>query len=130
MKYSKAEKKYWDKKANITKGPYEYGYFRGWHHINESLDIFMLVIVAIGIAISGVYSNEYETGADAVLLSSKYGKTKLVAGKIIVSLLFSVGTVLLGILLCIIPILLFWGRKVGICLYKFLVRIFFIIGIY
>ena len=111
MKYSRAEREYWDKKANITKGPYKYGYFRGWHHINESLDIFMLVIVAIGIAISGVYSKEHETGADAVLLSSKYGKTKLVAGKIIASLIFSVTTVLLGILLCIIPILIFFGTE-------------------
>lgn len=111
MKYSRAEREYWDKKANITKGPYKYGYFRGWHHTNESLDIFMLVIVAIGIAISGVYSNEHETGADAVLLSSKHGKTKLAVGKIIASLLFAVATVLLGTLLCIIPILLFFGTE-------------------
>lgn len=111
MKYSKVEKEYWDKKANITKGPYKYGYFHGWYHINESLDIFALVIIAIGIAISGVYSNEHETGADAVLLSSKYGKTKLVVGKIIASLIFSVCTVLLGMLLCIIPILLFFGTE-------------------
>ena len=111
MKYSKIEKEYWDKKANITKGPYEYGYFRGWYYINDSLDIFALIIMAIGIALSGVYSNEHETGADAVLLSSKYGKSKLVAGKIIASLIFSVGTILLGILLCTIPLLLFFGRE-------------------
>jgi ABC-type transport system involved in multi-copper enzyme maturation permease subunit len=111
MKYSRVEKEYWDKKANATKGPYQYGYFRGWTYVDESLDIFMLVIVAIGIAISGVYSNEHETGADAVLLSSKYGKTKLVVGKIIASLIFSMCTVLLGILLCILPLLLFFGIK-------------------
>src|SRR5699024_6691254 len=73
--------------------------------------MFALVILAIGIAISTVYSSEHETEADAVLLSSKYGRTKLVTGKIIASLIFAVFTVLLGVLLCIIPILLFFGSE-------------------
>src|SRR5699024_265615 len=107
IRYSKIEKKFWEKRADVTKGPYKYGYFSGWYYIDESLDMFALVILAIGIAISSVYSSEHETEADAVLLSSKYGRTKLVTGKIIASLIFAVFTVLLGVLLCIIPILLF-----------------------
>lgn len=111
MNHTDAEKDFWNQKANATKGPYQYGYFAGWHYFNESLDIVIILILAIGIAISSVYSSEHETGSDAVLLSSKYGRTKLVTGKIIASLIFSIVTVLLGILLCIIPILMFFGTE-------------------
>ena len=40
------------------------------------------------IVIAPVFSGEYQAGTDAVILSGKYGKTKLVTAKIISSILF------------------------------------------
>ena len=40
--------------------------------------------------IAPVFAGEYQAGTDAVILSGKYGKTKLITAKIVASLLFGV----------------------------------------
>ncbi|QQY79086.1 ABC transporter permease [Keratinibaculum paraultunense] len=111
MNLTSTEREFWQQRANITKGPYQYGYYQGWNYINDSLDIVVFLVLAIGIGISGVFSEEHETGMDAILLSAKYGRTKLVTGKITASLIFAIVVVLVGLLLCVVPILLFFGTE-------------------
>ena len=108
-KYSTLEKGFWYKKANSTKGPYRYGFYEGWSQINGTLDIFLFLLLAIGVGVCGVFSKEHETGADAIILSSKYGKSKVIVGKIIAALIFTITVVLLGLLICILPCLLYYG---------------------
>lgn len=50
----------------------------------------MFAVLAICIVIAPVFSGEYQAGTDAVILSAKYGKTKLTTAKIIAALLFGV----------------------------------------
>ena len=50
----------------------------------------MFAILAICIVIAPVFSGEYQAGTDAVILSGKYGKTKLITAKIVSSLLFAI----------------------------------------
>lgn len=109
MKYSVTEKKFWYQKANLTKGPYQYGFYEGWEQINNSLDMFLFLLLSIGLGVCGIFSKEHETGADAIILSSKYGKSKLIVGKITASLIFSIAIVVLGIIICITPCLVYYG---------------------
>ena len=50
----------------------------------------MFAILAICIVIAPVFAGEYQAGTDAVILSGKYGKTKLTTAKIVAALLFGV----------------------------------------
>lgn len=50
--------------------------------------LLMFSLLAVCIVIAPVFSGEYQAGTDAVILSAKYGKTKLTTAKIVASYLF------------------------------------------
>lgn len=87
-KQSDEQKKYWQSISNKIKTPIQYGYYEGWEIMISSFELFMFVLLAICITIAPVFSGEYQAGTDAVILSGKYGKTKLNTAKIISSLLY------------------------------------------
>lgn len=82
------QKEYWGSMQNNIDTPLQYGYYEGWSIIISSFELLMFAILAICIVIAPVFSGEYQTGTDAVILSAKYGKTKLTTAKITASLLF------------------------------------------
>ena len=68
----------------------------------------MFVVLAICIVIAPVFSGEYQSGTDAVILSGKYGKTKLTTAKILAALLFGVLAFTLHVLVALaIPLTAF-----------------------
>ena len=87
---SEAEKDYWRNMNNDVKEPFQYGYFGGWEIIISSFELLMFDILAICIVIAPVFAGEYQAGTDAVILSGKYGKTKLTTAKIFAALIFGV----------------------------------------
>ena len=62
--------------------------YEGWLTINTCFELLMFAILAVCIVLAPVFSGEYQVGTDAVILSGKYGKTKLTTAKIIASYLF------------------------------------------
>lgn len=82
------QKEYWCSMQSKVNTPLQYGYYEGWSIIISSFELLMFAILAICIVIAPVFAGEYQTGTDAVILSAKYGKTKLTTAKIIASLLF------------------------------------------
>lgn len=82
------QKEYWSGMASTVDTPLQYGYYEGWNIIISSFELIMFAILAVCIIIAPVFAGEYQTGTDAVILSAKYGKTKLITAKIIASLLF------------------------------------------
>lgn len=87
---SDREKEYWQNMNSQVEEPFSYGYFRGWEVIITAFELLMFAVLAICIAIAPVFSGEYQAGTDAVILSGKYGKTKLTAAKIWAALFFGV----------------------------------------
>ena len=68
----------------------------------------MFALLAICIVIAPVFSGEYQAGTDAVILSAKYGKTKLAIAKIAASLLFGTVAFILHIVVaCGLPLAAF-----------------------
>lgn len=85
---SEEQKAYWrDMNSKVDK-PFQYGYYEGWEIIISSFELIMFALLAVCIVIAPVFSGEYQAGTDAVILSAKYGKTKLTTAKIIASYLF------------------------------------------
>ena len=102
------QKEYWSNKASNIDTPLQYGYYEGWDIIISSFELLMFAILAICIVIAPVFSGEYQSGTDAVILSAKYGKTKLTTGKIVASLLFGTIAFALHILVaCGLPLMAF-----------------------
>lgn len=87
---SEEQKAYWWDMNNEVKEPFQYGYYSGWEIIISSFELLTFALLAVCIVIAPVFSGEYQAGTDAVLLSAKYGKTKLTTAKITASFLFGV----------------------------------------
>lgn len=96
---SEQQKEYWSNMSSEVKVPFQYGYYEGWAIIISSFELLMFGLLAVCIILAPVFSGEYSTGIAAILLASKYGKTKLIRAKIIASLLFGVLAFTLHILL-------------------------------
>lgn len=84
------EKDYWRDMNNKVEEPFQYGYFGGWEVIVSAFELLMFAVLAVCIVIAPVFSGEYQAGTDAVILSGKYGKTKLTTAKIWAALLFGI----------------------------------------
>lgn len=87
-KLSDTQKAYWSRMNSKVDTPLQYGYYGGWEIIISSFELFMFALLCVSIVIAPVFSGEYQAGTDAVILSGRYGKTKLITAKIISSLLF------------------------------------------
>lgn len=107
-KLSNEQKEYWGSMADKVDVPLQYGYYGGWEVIISSFELLMFVLLAICIVIAPVFSGEYQAGTDAVILSAKYGKTKLAIAKIAASLLFGTAAFVLHIVVaCGLPLAAF-----------------------
>lgn len=87
-KLSEEQKAYWRDMNSKVDEPFTNGYYEGWKIIISSFELLIFALLAVCIVISPVFSGEYQAGTDTVILSAKYGKTKLTTAKIIASYLF------------------------------------------
>ncbi|MGN0203552.1 MAG: ABC transporter permease subunit [Coprococcus sp.] len=92
---NETEQQYWLKKSLSISSPYEYGYVLGWANFGDTAGMLMICMLGICIAIAPVFAGEYQTGTDAIILSTRYGKNKTVTAKIIAAILF--GTVVFAV---------------------------------
>lgn len=85
---SEEQKAYWRDMNSKVDEPFTYGYYEGWEIIISSFELLMFALLAVCIVIAPVFSGEYQAGTDAVILSAKYGKTRLTTAKIAATYLF------------------------------------------
>ena len=87
-KYSSAEQKFWEKKAEELTPPVYYGYAEGWKRVIDCIGYFLFPLMGLCILLARIYAGEYENGAEHIVLTTKYGKTKVIAAKNLAALLF------------------------------------------
>ena len=87
--YSDAEMSYWHGKFDQIQWPVEFGYAGAWKNALDWASFLALAIVALCIALSGVFAGEYQNRTAAVALPTKRGKRALPAAKIIAALAFT-----------------------------------------
>lgn len=101
-----AEKEYWfGQDAGIDE--YEYGYYKAWGCMLDSVswNVMLLIIICIGTA--PVFAGEYQTKTDSLLLSMRFGKSKLIRAKILASVCYTS--------------VIYWGIVIGYALIYFAV---------
>lgn len=87
--YSEAERAYWTEMRSSVSEPIEYGYSGGWDNIVNCFAFLVFAILAVCITLAPVFSFEYQSGADAVVLATRHGRTRLVAAKILAALAYA-----------------------------------------
>ncbi len=105
---SREQKEYWSGMADEVEIPLQYGYYGGWEVIISSFELLLFSVLAICIVTAPVFAGEYQAGTDAVILSAKYGKTKLITAKIAAAFLFGTAAFILHVLVaCGLPLAAF-----------------------
>lgn len=107
--YTKAEQEYWLKKSEKIETPITYGYAEGWARILDIMGFFCIPLVSLFIMTATTYAGEYESNADHIILTTKYGKSKVVAAKNLAALLFGALFHTINIAVSFLIILLSYG---------------------
>ncbi len=71
--FSDSEKAFWLGRISSVTIPYEYGYHTGWEMLFSCLELFVIGMIGICICVSGTFFGKYQSGADSIILSSRYG---------------------------------------------------------
>ncbi len=87
--YSNAERAYWTEMQASVSEPIELGYAGGWNNIIDCVAFLAFCVLAVCITLAPCFSFEYQSGADAVVLSTRHGRGRLVAAKIAASLVYA-----------------------------------------
>lgn len=107
--YSKAEREYWTKKSEKIETPFIYGYAEGWARILDLMAFFIIPLVSLFVMDATVYAGEYESNADHIILTTKYGKSKVITAKNIAAFLFGGLFFTINIIISFLIILLSFG---------------------
>ena len=71
--------------------PFYYDYYIGWERLSSGFSWIVAILLGavIVICLSPVFSQEYSFQTDAIILTSKLGKSKLIVAKLLSSFLFT-----------------------------------------
>ena len=91
--YSQTEKEFILNKDSKIKTPFSYDYADGWGDILQRgfFTVFLLIGLAVCVIIAPIFAYEYQTGADAVVLSTRFGRKRIIQAKILAGFLVSSG---------------------------------------
>ena len=85
--YSDAEKDFWNSKAQGVSTPVEYGYAGGWKSFLGLVQHLIFALLAVVITCASIFNGEYRAKTDAVLLSTKFDKSKLGRAKVLAAVI-------------------------------------------
>lgn len=87
--YTDTETSYWRSLVDKVSWPMEWGYDGGWHYALTWRGFTGLAVVALCIALSGVFAGEYRDRTAAVVLPTRRGKRALPVAKAVAAFLFT-----------------------------------------
>lgn len=107
--YTDAERTFWMDKVKGVQTPAEYGYAGGWLDFFDMSAFLILALIATAIACANVFNTEYREKTDAVMLSTKFGKSKLGRAKAIASVIAASAIYLVMVAVILEVPLIFFG---------------------
>ena len=94
------QKKYLEKKYNEIKLPVEYESYSSWDTMIMYVETYSIILaIIVGFICAGIFADDFQTKADAVFFSTKYGRTKAVKTKILAGIATTVMIYCMGIIL-------------------------------
>lgn len=111
--YAPSERSLWTGKLSEISWPLEYGYADGWVTSFNWTTFLALAIVALCVALSGVFSSEYQNRTASIVLPTVQGKRALPLAKVMASLAFATLYWWLTVAIMLCTIFLFFGTEGG-----------------
>ena len=107
--YSEAERAYWTGMRSSVPEPIEYGYSGGWDNVVNCAAFLVFPILAACVTLAPAFSFEYSSGADAVVLATRRGRSTLVAAKVVAGLAYATALFALCAAVIVGVSLIFYG---------------------
>lgn len=121
QKLSEKEKAYWLEKENEIDRPFVFGYAGGWETILKGfLSLNFMLVLAITICLSNVFSEEHLRKTDQLILCSRYGRRQLYFSKVAAGVTFGTGcaaVLLLAAVISVACVLGLGGSEVAVQIY-------------
>ncbi|AIQ69732.1 ABC transporter permease subunit [Paenibacillus graminis] len=96
--YSVNEKDFFIEMNKSIPVPFQMDYVTGWQKVFQSLRSFFLIIsFVIAISLAPVFASEYQSGTDSVILSTRYGRNKIITAKFKASFIVTCGVTCIAI---------------------------------
>lgn len=108
-KYTKGEQRYWLSQAKKIQTPVYFGYVNGFQQWFDMVGFFCIPLIALLIMMATVYAGEYEQSTDQIILTTKYGKSKIVRAKNIAALLYGMLFAALNVIISFVVMLGWYG---------------------
>lgn len=109
--YSEAERAYWTEMRASVPEPVTYGYSGGWDNIVNCAAFLVFAILAACVTLAPAFSFEYQSGADAVVLATRRGRSTLVAAKVVAGLAYASALFALSAAIIVGVSLAFYGAE-------------------
>lgn len=119
--YSEQEKEFWLNMAEQVQTPFQWGDDAVMDLVRIIIGIAFYLLFVIVICVAPVFASEYESGAVALLLTTKRGKTTLITAKILTAVVFAITYLSIGIgsaLLILGMVVGFWGSELPVQLWS------------
>lgn len=107
--YSEAERAYWTGMRSSVPEPIEYGYSGGWGNVVDCAAFLVFPVLAACVTLAPAFSFEYQSGADAVVLATRRGRSTLVAAKVVAGLACATALFALSAAIIVGVSLVFYG---------------------
>ena len=88
--YTEAEKEFWLNKASHVKTPFAWGSRELASRMEDMMSVPFFLLAIVIECVAPIFSKESDTGAVQLLLTTRYGKTRLIQAKIAASIIFTV----------------------------------------
>ncbi|ASA20703.1 hypothetical protein [Paenibacillus donghaensis] len=112
--YSAEEKAYYAQKNESIPVPFQVEYVSGWQQVFENLpSVFLVTALVIAILLAPMFAGEYQSQADAIILTSRHGHNKLIAAKLKASLIVSLGLLAVALTVYTLLLLIVFGFDGG-----------------
>ena len=82
-RFTQAEKDFMIQKYEELKTPFYYEYMDGWAALLQNISTFILMLaLVIGFLVSGIFSDEFQSKADSIFFSTRFGRSRGISAKV------------------------------------------------
>ena len=115
-RFTQAEKDFMIQKYKKLKTPFYYEYMDGWAALLQNISTFILVLaLVIGFLVSGIFSDEFQTKADSIFFSARFGRSRGISAKVGAGFCITTGFYLMFVFLYTFIVLFVLGADGASC---------------
>ena len=115
-RFTQAEKDFMIQKYKKLKTPFYYEYMDGWAALLQNISTFILMLaLVIGFLVSGIFSDEFQTKADSIFFSARFGRSRGISAKVGAGFFITPGFYLMFVFLYTFIVLFVLGADGASC---------------